>query len=554
MLRRLLILLFILAFPLQSAAQIATPEGVVLSPFPVLQAPASYPSFADDAGGMWSVFIGDHPGSALYAQHIRDDGSWESPCTPAAWQLTDPGTQVNNVAAGWDGLGGAVVTWFGVSPSDSTSPYIALRYLHLTGEGSIPPAFRDTGIVVSTIATAAMVANDGLGGAYIVWEELKSASNPDLFAQHYDYWGGALWTPSGSPSGVPVCAVVGIQRLRALHADGQGGAYVVWADMRAANSAPLYVARLDPGGVAGAPWTTNGARLTPITAGIRIVGSGASPEGELWVAWRDLALANQVNGQKVAPNAAFRWSAFGAILASVTPLHADFVPGPSGQSFFTWGGSDIRCARLDSTGVRMWTLEPTGRVLVAAPWGSLNTRAAPDGANGQRLAWGFDNVGQNDVRMLHVDGSGTPWPGQDPTGDVFAGTPANEEPVAWFTSAQGDPAILWLDDGVLKIRRIPTTSLGVDPAFDAHGVAVATPFPHPVRGTHFMLRFAAPAGPARAELFDTGGRRVAAREIASTGGEQSVRWDQAAALPPGVYALRLTAAGHSASRRVVHLP
>lgn len=551
--RRLLPLLLILASPLPSTAQIATPEGVTLSPFPVLRVPSSFPSFVDGQGGMWTVFIGDHPGSALHAQHIREDGAWAWPCTPATWQLTDPGTQVNNVSAAPDGLGGAVVTWFGVTPSDSTSPFIALRYLHLTGDGDVPWPMLDTGIVVSKIASAAMVVGDGVGGAFVVWEELKGASNPDLYAQHYNHVGTPQWTPLGSPSGVPVCAVVGIQRLRALHPDGNGGAYVVWADQRAANSAPLYVAHMTSAGVTGSPWTANGVRVTPITAGVRIVGSAPSPAGGLWLAWRDLAIANQVLGQHIAPNAAFRWSALGAILATVTPVRGDFVPGHSGQVFFTWGGSDIRCSKLDSTGVRMWSGESQGRVLVDAPYGSLSFHAGRNGANGQWVAWAYDNAGQNDIHVLQVDGTGAPLPGQAPNGDVFAGTPANEEPVAWFQSLAGEPALEWLEDGVLKIRRLPSNSLDVAGARDPSGVALAAPFPHPVRGDGFTLRFAAPVGAVRAELFDTGGRRVAARELWSSGGNQAQRWDDAGRIPPGVYTLRLTAAGRTATRRVVSL-
>jgi hypothetical protein len=260
-----------------------------------------------------------------------------------------------------------------------------------------------------------------------------------------------------------------------------------------------------------------------------------------------------VNGQHIAVNGAFRWAPTGSILATVTPVRADFVPGPSGQAFLTWGGNDLRCQRIDSTGARLWNLEPAGRVLVASPWGSLTSVASADGANGQWLAWGYDNAGQNDVHMLHVDPTGAPWPGQSPNGDLFAATPANETPVAWFMSPSGEPAIEWLEDGVLKIRRLPTTSLAVDPAFDPSGVALAAPLPHPLRGSGFTLRFAAPPGGARVELFDTSGRRVAAREFWSTGGAQSVRWDEVARIPPGVYALRLTSAGRVASRRVVSL-
>ncbi len=548
-----LALLCILASPLAASAQIAMPDGVALSPFPVLQTPSSFPTFADAAGGVWSVFIGAHAGSALYAQHVRDDGSYAPQFSAAAMALTHSGTQVNGLSAAPDGLDGAVVSWFGVTPNDSTSQFIALRFLHIQGDGVVPATFRDTGVVVSNIASAAMIVGDNQGGAYVVWEELKGASNPDIYAQHYDYWGNALWTPSGSPTGVPVCGVVGIQRLRALHADGAGGAYAVWTDQRAAGSAPLYVARLGANGVAGAPWTTNGVRVTAVAAGIRIVGSTVSPGGGLWLAWRDLNVANQAYGQHIAPNASFRWNPLGAILATVTPLRVDLVAGPSGHVFATWGGSDIRCSRMDSTGVRVWSTEPAGRIIVTPPTAALVCRSAADGANGQRIAWSVDNAGQNDVRILHVDAAAAPRPGQPADGELFEWSLVNEDPVAWFAPSGSEPLVAWLEAGQLRIRRLPSASLGVEPASSLSGLALAAPSPHPMRGSSVMLNFSAPVGEVRVELYDTSGRRVARRDLWSTGGAQRVRLDEEASLPPGVYALKLSAAGRSVSRRVVRV-
>src|SRR6185503_15809267 len=157
------------------------------------------------------------------------------------------------------------------------------------------------------------------------------ASNPDIFAQHYDYWGQPTWTPSGSTTGRPVCAVVGIQRLRALQSDGVGGAYVVWADSRVGTTVPLYAAHLHSDGVDGAPWTANGVRVSPATQGVRIVGSAVSPTGNLTLAWTPT----------------------GAIVGTATPPRAEFVPGNGGHVFVTWGGADIRCSRLDASGVRV---------------------------------------------------------------------------------------------------------------------------------------------------------------------------------------------------------
>jgi hypothetical protein len=544
--------LCILALARTASAQIAMPGGVALSPFPVLQSPAGYTTFDDTDGGVWAVFMGAQTGSGLYAQHVRADGSYSDGFTAAARRYAKSGTLVNNFSAAPDGVGGVVVTWFGVNAQDSTSQFLALRFTHILNDGSIPAStIPDTGNVISSIASAAMAVGDGLGGAYVVWEELKGPSNPDIYAQHYDYFGHPMWTPLGSPTGQPVCAVVGLQRLRALHADGAGGAYVVWADSRVGTTAPLYGAHLVAGGVEGAPWTTNGVRVSPATQGIRIVGSAVSPAGSLWLAWRDLNLPSQFNAQQVGIDGTFAWTPLGAVVATVVPLRAEFVPGPNGNVFLTWGGSDIRCSRLNALGVRVWTTEPAGRVMVVPPSGSLVTRAVSDGAGGQRVAWSMDMAGQSDVYGLHVDDTAAPWPGEPAGGDVLEADPFSEDPVAWYDAATDSPLMAWLEDGQLRVRRLPGTTVGVEPPLGDGPVVLSAPAPNPWRGEALLARFKAPPGEATLSLYDVTGRRLLVRSVHSQGGEQSVSLAGAGALEPGIYLLALDTGRSSVARRVI---
>lgn len=546
------LLLAILALAGPAAAQIAMPQGVALSPFPVSQAPAAYQTFGDGDGGVWAVFQGAQAGSALYAQHVYPDGGYAPGFSAKAAAITHSGTSVNHPWAAPDGVGGAAIIWFGVNPKDSTSRFVALRLIRFDAQGDIPPTFSDTGIVVSSIATAGMVIGDGFGGCYVAWEELKGASNPDIVAQHYNDFGAPLWTPFGSTTGRIVCSAAGIQKLRALHEDGAGSAYVVWEDHRVATAQPLYAMRLTPAGVAGAPWTSNGVRLTPITPGIRIVGSAGTPAGGLWLAWRDNGVSSQFTGQQIESNASLSWGANGAVIATTTPLRADFVPASSGDVFVTWGGADIRCARLSSTGTSRW-LESGGRLLMTPPTSTANTRTVSDGAGGQRLAWSFDNAGQSDVNMLRVDGGGNPWAGEPVLGDPFATSLASEEPVAWFLANTSTPLVAWLVAGVLRVRRIANGTLGVGPEGPRSAVMLAPPVPNPLRGSTLSLRFSAPVGPARLDLFDAAGRRMLVRALFSRGGPQVLPLDEATRLAPGVYTLRLSAAGRIATRRLVRV-
>jgi hypothetical protein len=385
----------------------------------------------------------------------------------------------------------------------------------------------------------------------VAWEELKSPSNPDIVAQHFGYFGAPLWVPSGSPTGRNVCAVLGLQRLRAIHEDGAGGAFVVWADPRTPTTLPLYCARLLPTGVAGAPWPANGVRITPATGGIRIVGSAHAPGGGLWLAWRDISGAGDLTAQQVGLDGSFAWGAAGAFVTTTAPLRADFVPASSGSVFVTWGGGDLRCSRLNAAGTRVWP-EADGRILAAPPTPPLNSRAATDGAGGQRLAWSVDNGGQDDVYTLDVDGSGAPLPGQPALGVPFATTGAAEDPVVWLQPEAAAPVLVWLSGGVLHAL-LPPGSLDVRPPLSPGALALAPPAPNPSRAGALTLRFSAPAGPARLDLYDAAGRRVLVRTLYGSDGAQVVQLDEAARLAPGVYTLRLSAAGHAVTQRLVRV-
>jgi hypothetical protein len=107
---------------------------------------------------------------------------------------------------------------------------------------------------------------------------------------------------------------------------------------------------------------------------------------------------------------------------------------------------------------------------------------------------------------------------------------------------------------VLRARRIPSgATLGVGPDGPRSPLALSPPSPNPLRAGLLALRFSAPVGPARLDLFDAAGRRMITRALYSEGGAQALRLDEAARLAPGVYTLRLAAAGHSATQQLVRV-
>ncbi len=133
------------------------------------------------------------------------------------------------------------------------------------------------------------------------------------------------------------------------------------------------------------------------------------------------------------------------------------------------------------------------------------------------------------------------------------------------TIRQGGAMNVYVDcvlpgNGVLTVVTIaPTVPIAsVGPPAPAR-IALAPPSPNPFRpgAGALRVRFALPqAGPARIELFDVGGRRIATLlDGVSPAGERAVEWSGAGAAPaaPGLYLVRLTAAGSSLTRRVLVL-
>jgi hypothetical protein len=94
--------------------------------------------------------------------------------------------------------------------------------------------------------------------------------------------------------------------------------------------------------------------------------------------------------------------------------------------------------------------------------------------------------------------------------------------------------------------------LPVEPPSVVGGLELAGVWPNPSRSGFAITLTLADASPARLEVLDLAGRRLLTRDLERLGpGRHVVSLDEAHALPPGVYLLRLWQAGQTRSRRAV---
>jgi hypothetical protein len=227
----------------------------------------------DESGGCYVAWEDYRSGgvgtSDLYVQHFSSSGT-------ALW--TANGIAVCNAAGRQtgqamdvDGAGGAIVAWMDYRGAD-----IDLYVQRVDGSGT--SLWTPNGEPLCTAASdqgAISMTADGSGGVFAAWEDYRTSANgADVYAQHLNSSGTALWAAGGSP----VSVGAGNQDQPKVALDGTGGLLVAWAADHIGNTASVAAQRLD--GTGSPLWLVNG--LKPMTATQNIGGGsfvGVAPDG-----------------------------------------------------------------------------------------------------------------------------------------------------------------------------------------------------------------------------------------------------------------------------------
>src|SRR5205814_2221142 len=164
-----------------------------------------------------------------------------------------------------DGAGGTIVTWHDQRGAGGANDIYAQ---HLLAMGGVDPAWPVNGRALCTATnyqTYPVIVSDGAGGAIVAWNDYRTASVGDIYAQHvlasgaggaivswqdnrsgnYDIYAhhlrsGGTVDPNWAGNGLAVCTAVNDQQLQALVADGSGGAVITWVDLRNGSGNDIY--------------------------------------------------------------------------------------------------------------------------------------------------------------------------------------------------------------------------------------------------------------------------------------------------------------------------
>jgi len=309
-----------------------TTDGVVICAAANEQEGAEIAS--DGSGGAIITWQDHRAGTRdTYAQRVDGSGNvrW---ATDGVIMCTAANNQIGGQIAA-DGAGGAIITWRDYRSGATYDIYAQ----HVDGSGN--RLWGSTGLAICTAANSKIeptLASDGTGGAIIVWSDYRTGADYNIYAQRVDAAGTTLWAPDG----VAICSVANDQRGAGITSDGSGGAVVIWEDYRSGTDYDIYAQRV--AGSGNVLWITNGKEMCTAfrsQTASGIVSDGAGGAIATWLDYRSGSDAG-VYAQRVDESGNVKWGTSGVAVS--TAIGAKFAPWISsdgaGGALIAW--QDLR--------------------------------------------------------------------------------------------------------------------------------------------------------------------------------------------------------------------
>jgi len=396
----------------------------------------NYPQMvADGAGGAIIAWVDwRDPASNVYAHHLLASGVVDPAWTADGNLACAAANNQEDLAIVSDGTGGAIVVWSDFRSGTQADIY-AQRVL---ASGAGDPAWPTDGrrlCGASGDQTTPACVSDGAGGAVVAWQDRRMGAGSDLYAHHVSASGivDPLWTPDGTL----LCNAAEDQNYPEIVSDGAGGAMVTWEDYRSGTGFDVYAQRVLASGTVDPSWASNGNSLCDAPNDQtypRIVADGAGGAIVIWCDGRgggsDLYAQHVLASGSADPD----WVAGGALVCNAVDrqIYPELIPDGAGGALVTWFDyrsgvdSDIYAQRLHGNGsVTHVASEGWESFTVRAPYpnpaGAAGTTLGLDLSTPRRVSASVYDVAGQLVRTLAVERE----------------LPAGSHSVAWDGTSEG---------------------------------------------------------------------------------------------------------------------
>ena len=358
-----------------------------------------------------------------------------------------------------DGAGGAIITWedeliFG-------SPDIYAQRVNASGVIQWPTY----GIAICSAANnqkSPKILSDGSGGAIITWTDFRSGASPDIYAQRVNSTGATQWLADG----VAISTAANIQNLPAIISDELGGAIITWQDNRSGSTYDIYAQHINSTGIA--QWTANGLSICTAANNQNSPTLVYDGSGGAIITWQDNrnGIYNDIYSQRVNAAGTVQWTADGVVLstAAENQSYPAIVSDGSGGALITWQDNrsglsyDIYVQHINATGTVQWTAD--GVSVSTAFANQTSPTIVSDGAGGAIITWKDNRNGSFDIYVQNVCASPPPATPSTISGatDVCPGTSNTYSvtPVSGATSYTWTLPIGWI--GTSTTNSITVTS------------------------------------------------------------------------------------------------
>lgn len=298
----------------------------------------------------------------------------------------------------------------------------------------------------ATPAIASATA-DSLAGVSISCPDSRTGAMLELRAQRLDSLGAIV--PEWAALSKRTCVGSMQDVATSFAADGAGGTFVVWTDMRAGD-ADLWIQHLTAAGEPAPGWAEGGRTLT--TAPGAQLAASLCPDGAggVVVAWQDYrsGATADIRAQRISGSGSELWDLAGVTVCDEPHDQSSPAVAPDGAGgvFVFWqdargADSDIRATHLNGTGAAV----AAEQCVACGEGAQRNPTVTSDGASGAWLVWEAKNGADVEVRAVRLGGDLARRAGFSAEGVAVAGGPGIQFLPVTTPGANEDLIVAWCD-------------------------------------------------------------------------------------------------------------
>jgi hypothetical protein len=385
-------------------------------------------AWQDDAAGNWEI----------YCQRINSTGLSPWNVHFNRTRLTTNGNNDTNPSITSDGLGGAFITW----QTDVVFPFPLGLHIysgHVTNSGLVDWTQRRI-CEANNYQKNPKIVSDGKNNSIITWEDYRSGSDHDIYAQKINLTGVIQWQTNG----ISVCNE-GREQINPEIAKNGNSTIITWQDYRSGSDYDIYAQKINQTGQI--QWVNNGKLICGVSNQQINPVITSDNFGGVIISWEDLRnttiTSTDIYSQRISLDGNFLWANNGTRICNAPSAQEKINNAPDGKggAFITWQdyrtGADynIYAQHVGPTGISHW--EDNGTVISNANYSQISPQVVQNGTNGAVIVWQDYRNGNYDIysQIIYTIDNTPP-----PAAQIFS----SSHPDNNFAYSSNDVAIEWM--------------------------------------------------------------------------------------------------------------